>query len=229
MNKMVQLQSADGFKFDAYLSLPVEPPKAAVVVLQEIFGVNAHIKEVADGFASQGYLAVAPSTFQRVKPNVNLGYTAEDMNEGFGLKTAVENLPEPGVLLDIQAAVDYAAAQSGKKVGLVGYCWGGLLTWRAAALAKSVSAAVPYYGGGITSETETLRLPKCPVLAHFGSKDHWIPLETVEKFQKAHPEVQIQIYEADHGFNCNHRGSFDAPSADLALKRTLAFFSANLL
>src|SRR5690606_20249526 len=136
--------------FPAYVAEPEGKAKGAVVVLQEIFGVNAHIRAVADGYAKAGYLAVAPATFSRVgKADVEMGYTADDMKEGQALKAAVEALPAPGVQADIQAAIDHAA-QAGK-VGIVGYCWGGLLTWRAASLAKGLSAAVPYYGGGMTA------------------------------------------------------------------------------
>ena len=133
MGTSIQLKSADGFAFDAYVAQPAQAAKAAVVILQEIFGVNDHIRKVADGYAQAGYLAIAPATFARSKTGVELGYTPDDINAGFALKTAIENLPAPGVMADIQAAVDYAAAQTHGKVGVVGYCWGGLLTWRSAA------------------------------------------------------------------------------------------------
>ena len=128
----------------------------------------------------------------------------------------------------IQAAVDHAASLSGGKVGVVGYCWGGLLTWRAACLVKGVAAAVSYYGGGVTTAAEMARQAHCPVQAHFGAKDHWIALETVEAFRQAQPQVEVHVYEADHGFNCNHRGSFDAAAADQARARALAFFAAHV-
>jgi carboxymethylenebutenolidase len=131
MGTMIELQSADGTLVPAYEARPAGTPKGAVVVIQEIFGVNSHIRNVADGYAAEGYLAVAPAAFHRVKPGVELGYADADMGEGFGYKTAVEALPAPGVMPDIQAAIDHAAQTSGGKVGIVGYCWGGLLTWRA--------------------------------------------------------------------------------------------------
>jgi carboxymethylenebutenolidase len=200
-----------------------------VVVIQEIFGVNSHIRAVADGYAAEGYLAVAPAAFHRVKPGVQLGYTDADMGEGFGYKTAAEALPAPGVMQDIQAAIDHAAqASGGKKVGIVGYCWGGLLTWRAACTLSGLSAAVPYYGGGVTTEVEAARQPRVPVLAHFAEDDKWIPMDTVVAFQKAHPEVAVHTYAAHHGFNCDQRGSWHAPSAQLARERTLAFFKQHL-
>ncbi|MFY7873720.1 MAG: dienelactone hydrolase family protein [Limnohabitans sp.] len=228
MGSMIELQAADGTRVPAYEARPAAAPRGAVVVIQEIFGVNSHIRSVADGYAAQGYLAVAPACFERVKPGVSLGYSEADMGEGFGYKTAVEALPAPGVLQDIQAAIDHVAQASGGKVGIVGYCWGGLLTWRAACLLTGMSAAVPYYGGGVTTATESARSPKVPVLAHFAEQDSWIPMDTVQAFAKAHPEVQVHTYAAHHGFNCDQRGSWHAPSAQQALERTLVFFSKHL-
>ncbi len=226
MGEWIQLKAADGHAFPTYVARPAGPARGAVVVLQEIFGVNSHIRAVADGYAAQGYLAVAPSTFHRVKADVNLGYSSDDMSAGIALKGQVEGLPAPGVLPDIQSAIDHAA-QAGK-VGIVGYCWGGLLTWRAACLLQGLSAAAPYYGGGITTPAEIARTPRVPVLAHFGERDHWIPLEGVQAFQKAHPGVEVHVYAADHGFNCDQRGSYDAAAAQLARERTLAFFAKHL-
>lgn len=228
MGNMVELKSADGTVVPAYLARPSGTPKGAVVVIQEIFGVNSHIRNVADGYAAEGYVAVAPAAFHRVKSGVELGYSDADMGEGFGYKTAVEALPAPGVMQDIQAAIDLAAQTSGGKVGIVGYYWGGLLTWRSACLLKGLSAAVPYYGGGVTSEAETARQTQVPVLAHFAEEDKWIPLDSVEAFKKAHPEVQVFTYAAHHGFNCDQRGAWHAPSAQLARERTLAFFKQHL-
>ncbi len=226
MGETVQLKAADGQSVPAYVARPAGPPRGAVVVLQEIFGVNDHIRAVADGYAAEGYLAVAPATFHRARPGVDLGYGEEDKKAGFALKTAVESLPAPGVMQDIQAAVDYAA-QAGK-VGVVGYCWGGLLTWRAACLLSGVSAAAPYYGGGVTSPEEAARQPKAPVMAHFGERDQWIPMDPVRAFAQAHPEVQVFTYAADHGFNCDQRPVWDAAAAALARQRTLDFFAKHL-
>jgi carboxymethylenebutenolidase len=226
MGQFIELTAKDGFKFPAYVAEPSGNPKGAVVVVQEIFGVNSHIRSVADGYAADGYLAVAPATFHRVKQGVELGYSEDDMKAGFALKMAVEALPAPGVLQDLQAAVDYAAKAG--KVGIVGYCWGGLLTWRAAAKVSGLAAAAPYYGGGMTTPEETALQPKVPVLVHFGSKDHWIPLDTVETFKKAHPDVEVNVYECGHGFNCDQRGSYDAAAATLARQRTIAFFDKQL-
>jgi carboxymethylenebutenolidase len=226
MGQTIQLKAADGQSIPAYVAQPAGKPKGGIVVLQEIFGVTSHIRAVADGYAAAGYLAVAPSTFHRVKPDVELGYQQEDMNAGFALKTAVEALPAPGVLQDIQAAIGHAA-QAGK-VGIVGFCWGGLLTWRAACELQGLSAAAPYYGGGMTTPDEVARKPKVPVLAHFGDQDHWIPLDSVEAFKRAHPEVEVHIYHANHGFNCDQRASYNAEAAKLARQRTLEFFGKHV-
>ena len=228
MGMMVELQAADGTTVPAYEARPVGTPRGAVVVIQEIFGVNSHIRSVADGYAAEGYLAVAPACFHRVKPGIELGYSDADMGEGFGYKMAVEALPALGVLQDIQAAIDHAARASGGKVGIVGYCWGGLLTWRSACLLQGLSAAAPYYGGGVTTPEEAARVPKVPVLAHFAEEDKWIPMDSVEAFKKAHPEVAVHTYAAHHGFNCDQRGAWHAPSAQLARERTLAFFAKHL-
>lgn len=228
MGQFVDLQSGDGFVFPAWVAAPDAPPQGAVVVLQEIFGVNSHIRAVADRFAARGYLAIAPSTFARVQPGVELGYTEQDMKAGFALKQAVDGLPAPGVMQDIQAAIDWARENSGGKVGIVGFCWGGLLTWRSACTLEGLAAAVCYYGGGMTTPEESARKPRVPVLAHFGERDHWIPLDTVQAFGRAHPEVEVHVYQADHGFNCDQRGSYDEAAALVARDRTLAFFDRHL-
>jgi carboxymethylenebutenolidase len=226
MGQFTDLKAADGQSIPAYVAQPAGQPKGGIVVIQEIFGVNSHIRSVADGYAKDGYLAVAPAIFHRVKPNVDLGYTGDDVQAGMALKAATEALPAPGVMQDIQAAIQHAA-QAGK-VGIVGYCYGGLLTWRSACTLSGLSAAVPYYGGGSTTPDEIARKPKVPVMAHFGARDQHISLASVEAFKKAHPEVEVHIYEADHGFNCDQRGSYDAPAAKLARERTLAFFARHL-
>ena len=226
MTPDLQMCAADGTVFPAYVAQPAGTPGGAVVVVQEIFGVNAHIRAVANVYAAHGYVAIAPSTFHRVQSGVNLGYAPDDISAGITLKAAVEALPAPGVLQDIDAAIRYAA-QFGK-VGVVGFCWGGLLTWRAACLLDGIAAAAPYYGGGMTTATEVERVPRCPVLAHFGEQDHAIPLDGVHAFQKAQSQVEVEIYPAQHGFNCDHRASFDPAVALLAQQRTLAFFERHL-
>ncbi len=226
MGQFTDLKAADGKAIPAYVAQPKGKARGGIVVIQEIFGVNSHIRSVADGYAADGYLAVAPAIFHRVKPDVELGYEQDDMTAGMALKSAVEALPAPGVMQDIQAAIQHAS-QAGK-VGIVGFCYGGLLTWRSACALDGLSAAVPYYGGGVTTPDEIARKPKCPVLAHFGDQDHWIPLDSVEAFKKAHPEVEVHVYHANHGFNCDQRGSWNAEAARLARERTLAFFAKHV-
>lgn len=230
MGSFQNITSIDGFVLPVYVAQPTGAPKGAIVVLQEIFGVNSHIQAVTDAYAAQGYLAIAPSTFHRVQAGVNLGYTPEDIQAGIALKAAAEAI-QPQVMRDVQAAVDFAVKQlpAGKKVGVVGYCWGGLLTWRAASLIQGISAAAPYYGGGMTVGEEPKRQPRVPVMVHFGDQDTSIPMETVHSFTAAQPTVDVKIYAANHGFNCDHRGAYNAIAAELAQTRTLSFFTTNLI
>ena len=228
MGHAIELKSNDGFAFDAYVAQPKNAPRAAIVVLQEIFGVNAHIRAVADGFALAGFLVIAPATFSRVQKKVSLGYSAEDVATGRELKGRAEALPAPGVMAEVQTAINHASLACKGKVGVMGYCWGGLLTWRAATQLSGVKAAVCYYGGGMTLAPELTAKPLCPVLAHFGTHDPLIPMDTVEAFRAAQPQVDVQLYDADHGFNCDHRGSYNAAAAELALEKTLGFFIEQL-
>ncbi len=222
MGDVIELQSQDGFRFGAYQSLPEGKPKASVLVIQEVFGVNAHIRAVADGYADAGYAALAPRIFDRVEPGVELGYEADDMARGIDI--AFSQLAMPDTLADLQAATNHAAGQG--QVGVVGYCFGGLLAWLAACELTGVSAAASYYGGGVANEMQ--RTPRCPVIFHFGELDSFIPLSDVEKVKAAQPGLPVHVYAADHGFNCDHRASHDAASADLARQRTLAFFAEHL-
>ncbi|MES2402415.1 MAG: dienelactone hydrolase family protein [Pseudomonadota bacterium] len=228
MGKFIDLQAADGFTFPAYVAEPSGKPKAAVVVLQEIFGVNAHIREVTDRFAEQGYLAIAPAIFERVEKGVDIGYTEATMKAGVALKAAVLALPGAGIMQDIQASIDHVGKVSGGKVGIIGFCFGGLLAWRAADQLSGLSASVPYYGGGMVAPEEIARKPKVPVMAHLSDHDHSAPMEGVNALIKAHPEVEVHLYNADHGFNCDHRGAYNEEAAKLARDRTLAFFAKHL-
>ncbi|HUN52410.1 MAG TPA: dienelactone hydrolase family protein [Candidatus Sulfotelmatobacter sp.] len=221
MGANITLKAGDGHQFAAYRVEPKGKPKGAMVVVQEIFGVNSHIREVAEGFAADGYLAIAPALFDRAERNVELGYSQADIGRGRDIRMKV---PWEQAMLDTQAAVD--AAKGAGKVGIVGYCWGGSVVWLAAARAKGLAAAVGYYGGAVAQFADEKLA--CPVMLHFGDKDASIPLTDVAKVQKAHPEVTVHIYEADHGFNCDHRGQFNAAAAKLARERTLAFLAKNL-
>ncbi|WP_027014540.1 dienelactone hydrolase family protein [Comamonas composti] len=229
MSRFVSLPMADGAVVPAWVARPEGEPRGAIVVLQEIFGVNAHIRAVADGLAEQGYLSVAPALFERVEPGVDLGYEQADRVRGMALKNAAEALPGLGVQQEIRAALDHASALApGVGLGLMGFCWGGLLAWRAACTMPGVAAAVCYYGGGMTRPEEAQRSPQCPVMAHFGRHDDHIPLAGVEAFARAQQQVQLHLYDAGHGFHCDARGSYDAASARLAQERSLAFFEKNL-
>ena len=222
MGETVQLRAADGFALGAYVSHPAGAPKGAVVVIQEIFGVNSHIRNVTNGFARAGYFAIAPQLFDRAERDVELGYEAHDM--GRGVELARGRSKREHLLADLQASVDFARKYG--KVGVVGYCFGGMLTWVAASQVDGVSAASGYYGGGIASEVALQ--PRCPTILHFGERDAHIPMTQVEQVRQAHPDVPIYVYSADHGFNCDHRASWDAPAAALALERTLALFAEHL-
>jgi carboxymethylenebutenolidase len=217
MGKMIELTAADGHKLAAYRADPSGKPRGAIVVIQEIFGVNSHIKQVADGYAADGYVAIAPAMFDRVQKNFDVGYSPEDIAKGREVRGKVSN---DMAMKDAEAAVK-AVANVGK-VGIVGYCWGGLVTWLAAAKIPGLAAAAPYYGGGILDNAELE--PKVPLMGHFGERDQHIPVDGVKKLAARHSKHQIFIYAADHGFNCDHRGSYDAPAAKQARERTLAFF-----
>jgi carboxymethylenebutenolidase len=217
MGKMIELTAADGHKLAAYRADPSGKPRGAIVVIQEIFGVNSHIKQVADGYAADGYVAIAPAMFDRAQRNFDVGYSPEDIARGREVRGKITN---DMAMKDAEAAVKAVASVG--KVGIVGYCWGGLVTWLAAAKIPGLAAAAPYYGGGILDNAELE--PKVPLMGHFGERDQHIPVDGVKKLAARHSKHQIFIYAADHGFNCDHRGSYDAPSAKLARERTLAFF-----
>ncbi|HYM30872.1 MAG TPA: dienelactone hydrolase family protein [Candidatus Cybelea sp.] len=221
MGSNVKLKAADGHQLAAYRAEPKGKAKGAVVVIQEIFGVNSHMREVTDGFAADGYLAIAPALFDRAQRDVELGYTPDDIAKGRDIRMKV---PWDAALTDVAAAID--AVKSAGKVGIVGYCWGGSVVWLAAAKSKGLSAAVGYYGGAVAQFVD--EKPKTATMLHFGDKDASIPMTDVEKVRKAHPEVTVHVYHAEHGFNCNHRGSYEANSAKVARERTIAFFGRHL-
>jgi carboxymethylenebutenolidase len=222
MSEYATLCAADGHKFSAYVARPAGEPIAGLVVLQEVFGVNAHIRSVADGYARDGFFAVAPALFDRIEPRIELGYEGEDRQKAMSL---LPKLNMEKSLLDVAAAIDFAAASTGKKVGVVGFCWGGSLAWLAATRLQP-AAAVGYYGGQIGNYAA--ENPSAPVMLHFGRQDAHIPAEVAEKVHAAHPEVEIYWYDAGHGFNCDARASYDAAAAKEARERTLAFLKKHL-
>lgn len=221
MNETIKLTAEDGVIIDAYRAEPAGKPRGGIVVLQEIFGVNAHIRRVADGFAAQGYLAIAPALFDRAKPGVEMGYGPDDMEAGVGL---LGRISPAKTMMDVAAAVK--AASAGGEVGVVGYCWGGSLAFAAACTQDGLAAAVAYYGGNIAKMLD--QPPKVPTMLHFGERDTHIPMSDVAAIKAALPDVPVHTYPAGHGFNCDARGSYDAPSAAQALDRTLAFLGQHL-
>ena len=222
MSERVTLKSSDGFEPGAYVARPAGEPIAGLVVVQEIFGVNAHIRSVADGYARDGFLAVAPALFDRIERDVELGYEGADMERA---RSFIPKLNMDAAIKDVAAAMEYARQQTGKNVGVIGYCWGGSLAWLAATRLHA-DVAVGYYGGQIAKfASET---PTAPVMLHFGKQDTHIPPEAVEKVHSAHPEVEIYWYDAGHGFNCDARASYSPESAKLARERSLAFLKRHL-
>lgn len=214
----IELQASDGHRLAAHVANPNGAAEKAVIIVQEIFGVNGHIRSVADGYARDGFLAVAPALFDRVERGVELTYGPADMQRGFSLATqaGMEN-----AVRDVAAAVEYATAQVGEqKVGVVGFCWGGSLAWLAATR-LNVAAAVGYYGGRISQYLK--EKPRCPVMLHFGTKDAHIPQSEVDKIRSAYPDVPVYLYDAGHGFNCDQRKDYEPQSAALARVRTLDF------
>ncbi len=222
MSTYVKLRAADGQEFSAYVARPAGEPIAGLVVVQEIFGVNPHIRSVADGYAKDGFLAVAPALFDRIQPGIELGYDGADMQTALGL---IPKLDTEKALADIAAAYEYAGKTTGKKVGVIGFCFGGTLAWVSAARLHP-AAAVGYYGGRIGNYVA--EKPSASVMLHFGKLDTHIPAEEVEKVHAAHPDVEIYWYDAGHGFNCDARASYDAAAAKEARQRSLAFLKKNL-
>jgi len=224
MGEWAKVRAADGHELSVYVAKPAEEPIAGLVVVQEIFGVNRHIRSVADGFAKDGFLAVAPALFDRVERGVDLGYDAAGREKGMAL---LRQMNVGKAVEDVDAALEYARKASGKKAGVIGYCFGGLVAWLSGTR-LCPDAAVGYYAGGIGNfAAET---PQAPVQLHFGKLDTHIPAEQVDKVKAAHPEVEIHWYEgAEHAFNCDRRPSYNAEAAALARTRALGFLKKHLL
>lgn len=221
MGEHITLRCDDGVEISAFLARPQGAPKGGIVVLQEIFGVNHHIRAVAKRFAEAGYLAVAPALYDRVERGVELGYDGSDGVRARAVRSKT-NLPD--TLLDIAAAI--RVASEGGRVGVVGYCWGGSLAWASAAKLPGTSAAVGYYGGLIANMLGDP--PRVPIILHFSAHDEYVPLSDVEKVRDAYPAVPVYVYDADHGFNCDERASFNAAATQIAGERTMAFFAEQL-
>jgi carboxymethylenebutenolidase len=218
---MIELTASDGFKLSAYKATPTGTSKGGLVVIQEIFGVNHHIRNVADRFARLGYTAVAPALFDRAERGIDIGYDEAAVNRGVKLRAAIRL---EDTLLDVAAAV--RSLEGAGRTAVIGYCWGGSLAFLAATRLTGIACAVGYYGGMIAAHAQ--EKPKVPVLLHFGEHDHGIPMTDVEKVIAARPDVQLFTYKAGHGFSCDERASFDKVSHEKALDRTLAFLKEQL-
>ena len=213
----LQLRASDGNVFPAYLVKPEGTARGAVVVIQEIFGVNSHIRRVTEQYAAQGYLAIAPALFDRVERGYDTGYGPADRQTGIDIIQKKINLDD--TMKDVAAALQSVA--SAGKVGIVGYCWGGRVSWLSAAKVGGLACAISYYGGGIPGLADLQ--PKCPVLFHWGETDQSLPLDQVKAFAAKHSGETHYFYPAGHGFNCDQRESYDAASAKLARTRSLEF------
>ena len=226
MGQTLTLTAADGHSLGAYRADAGggahDAARGGIVVLQEVFGVNVHIREVCDGFAADGFTCIAPALYDRSsRKNCELRYEADDLAIGRRLR---EEFSWDDTVKDVAAAVAVLAGE-GLKVGTVGYCWGGTISFLAGTR-LDVRAAVVYYGGQIIPyKDEKVR---CPMLMHFGEHDAGIPLSDVEQIRAAHPDAAVHVYDAGHGFNCDRRGSYDEPSSRLARRRTIDFFSTHL-
>lgn len=223
MGESVKLRAEDGFELDAYVARPAGEPVAGLVVVQEAFGVNSHIRSVTDGWAQDGFLAVAPALFDRMERGVELGYTPEDLQKGITLARGGNT---NDYVKDVAAALDYIRRETAKKAGVIGYCLGGSMAWLAATRLDP-DVAVGYYGGQIPAYAA--ERPRAPIMLHFGLKDDHIPKDVIDaKVHAAYPEIPIFWYEAGHGFNCNDRASFSPEAAKLARERSLEFLKQHL-
>ncbi len=221
MNKLT-LTAADGHTLGAYRAESAESAKGGIVVLQEIFGVNGHIRDVCDRFAREGYTAIAPALYDRSSlENAELDYSGDDVARGRALR---EEFSWDDTMKDVDAAADMLKG-GGLKVGTVGYCWGGTMAYLSAAR-LDIAAAVVYYGGQIMPYLDEKE--RCPLLMHFGETDHSIPLSDVEAIQTAHADAVVHVYPAGHGFNCDRRESYDEAASKLAYERTLSLFAERL-
>jgi len=223
MGEHVTLRASDGHSLDAYVARPQGTAVAGLVVIQEAFGVNRHMRSVTDGFAQDGFLAVAPALFDRQQRGVELGYTPEDLQKGIAIARS-GNVEDR--MKDLGAAIEYAREQTGKNVGVIGYCFGGSMAWLAAARLHP-DAVVGYYGGYIAKFAD--EKPQAPLMLHFGLKDDHIPKQEIDsKVAARYPEVRIYWYEAGHAFDTSDRASYNPEAARLARERSLEFLKQHL-
>lgn len=220
MGETIKLTAAGGHELDAYRADPAGASKGGIVVIQEIFGVNVHVRDVCDRLAGDGYTTLAPALFDRIRPGIELGYSEADLGEGFGYMQEVGNETP---MADIQAAAD--ALKPVGKVGAVGFCWGGQLAWLTSK-SVDVDCVVGYYGVAVQHTLEPA--PNCPVMLHFADHDQFVPKEAADEVRAAYPDMPIYSYDANHGFNCDRRADFDETSAKTAMARTLEFFAEHV-
>ncbi len=228
MGEWKKLTASDGHELGAYVAKPAGEPIGSVIVIQEIFGVNPHIQSVADGYAGDGFLVIAPALFDRYERDLHLGYSGPDAQKAFAL---YPKLNVDVALLDVAAAYEWLSS-AGKGVGVVGFCWGGLMSWLTATRGDDLkvrpSCCVGYYPGGIGKYAA--EQPSCPVMLHFGGNDTHIGKEQIDAVRSAHPEVEINVYEdAGHAFNRDvDPASYNAEAARISRERTLTFFKTHV-
>ena len=227
MSEWTKVKASDGHELSAYVARPASEPVGALVLIQEIFGVNAHIRGVADGYARDGFLVVAPALFDRIQPGIELKYEGEDGKRAFEL---MHKLDLNTALMDVSAAYELVR-EADRGIGIIGYCFGGLMSWltatRGETLKMQPSCCVGYYPGGIGKFAA--EEPSCPVMLHIGAEDTHIRSDQIDAVRAAHPEVEIYLYEgAGHGFNCDARASYNRTAAALARERTLAFLRTHV-
>jgi carboxymethylenebutenolidase len=224
MGQQVQLKAKDGHTFSAYRADPQGKPRGGMVVIQEIFGVNHHIRSVVDRYAALGFAAIAPAVFDRQERNFETGYDQPSMEKGRSFRSPTSKVTNETLMMDTQAAID--AVKSAGKVGIVGYCMGGSVAFNAACRLDGLACAVGYYGGQIAQVCN--EKPRVPTMLHFGDQDQSIPMSDVEKIKQARPETPIFVYHAGHGFHCDERASFNAEAAQVAACRSEEFFAKNI-
>jgi carboxymethylenebutenolidase len=222
LGKQFSLTAADKHQLGAYRADPTSKAIGGIVVIQEIFGVNHHIRAVCDRLAGEGYAAVAPALFDRTEKNFECGYTPDEIANA---RKFIANPDFGAMLRDTQAAIDELKKEG--PVAIMGFCMGGTIAFLAACEASNLAAAVCYYGGHIIKMVD--KRPKCPTQMHFGEKDASIPMDAVETIKQKHPECEIYVYpDAAHGFHCDERASFHDPAAKLAWSRSMEFLKKHV-
>ncbi len=220
MTEYIKLRTKDNHNFEAFVSHPIHKAKGGIVIIQEIFGVNKHIKEVCASYANKGYLCIAPCLFDRQKKRMELDYDEKGVNQGRTLKVKFDDI----ALNEIETSISYV--RSAGKVGVIGFCWGGSLAWKAACNLDNLSSSIVYYGGDVPKLNKLK--PKCEVICHFGELDESIPINLVDDFNNLYNDVKVYTYPADHGFNCNYRSQYNQKCSDIAFDRSIKFLQTSL-